>query len=155
MKTKVLTLLVCCAILLFPLKALAQEFAYPFQNPALTEEERLDNALSLMTVDEMIFTIVGQGVPRLGIANPGSTEAIHGIVRGGPTTLPDMYALARGQAGRNGIMEPAYLHSTAFPQAYGIGETWDREMARVELEVGGASRDSTGFGALEEGLISS
>ena len=135
MKTKVLTLLVCCAILHLPLKALAQEFAYPFQNPALTEEERLDNALSLMTVDEMIYTIVGQGVPRLGIANPGSTEAIHGIVRGGPTTLPDMYALARGQAGRNGIMEPAYLHSTAFPQAYGIGETWDREMARVVGEV--------------------
>ena len=135
MKTKVLTLLVCCAILHLPLMALAQEFAYPFQNPALTEEERLDNALSLMTVDEMIYTIVGQGVPRLGIANPGSTEAIHGIVRGGPTTLPDMYALARGQAGRNGIMEPAYLHSTAFPQAYGIGETWDRGMAQVVGEV--------------------
>lgn len=136
MRAKYLTLLSCCfAISFLPIRSLAQEFAYPFQNPALTEEERLDNALSLMTVDEMIYTIVGQGVPRLGIANPGSTEAIHGIVRGGPTTLPDMYALARGQAGRNGIMEPAYLHSTAFPQAYGIGETWDREMARVVGEV--------------------
>ena len=54
----------------------AQE--YPFQNPKLSEEERLDNAVSLMTVDEKIMTIVGQGVQRLGIAGPGATEAIHG-----------------------------------------------------------------------------
>ena len=57
----------------------AQE--YPFQDTKLSEEERLDNAVSLMTVDEKIMTIVGQGVPRLGIAGPGATEAIHGIVR--------------------------------------------------------------------------
>lgn len=137
MKTRIHTLLLFCAVLLLPLKMPAQELAYPFQNPALPEEERLDNALSLMTVDEMILTIVGQGVPRLGIANPGSTEAIHGIVRGGATTLPDMYALARGQVGPNlnPYMDPAYMNSTAFPQAYGIGETWDREMARMVGEV--------------------
>ena len=45
----------------------AQE--YPFQDTKLSEEERLDNAVSLMTVDEKIMTIVGQGVQRLGIAN--------------------------------------------------------------------------------------
>ena len=44
----------------------AQE--YPVQDTKLSEEERLDNAVSLMTVDEKIMNIVGQGVPRLGIA---------------------------------------------------------------------------------------
>ncbi len=36
---------------------------HPFQNPTLPEEERLDNAVSLMTVDEKLATLVGMGVP--------------------------------------------------------------------------------------------
>ena len=104
---------------------------YPFRNPALSEEERLNNAVSLMTVDEKLATLVGQGVPRLGIANPGATEAIHGIVRGGATDLPGLW----GGGERVGRPEQRYQHSTAFPQAYGIGETWDREMARLVGDV--------------------
>ncbi|MBQ2103321.1 MAG: hypothetical protein II479_07135, partial [Bacteroidales bacterium] len=73
----------------------AQE--YPFQDTKLSEEERLDNAVSLMTVDEKIMTIVGQGVQRLGIAGPGATEAIHGIVRGGDSELRNL-----GNAGQFG-----------------------------------------------------
>ncbi|MBR0499991.1 MAG: glycoside hydrolase family 3 C-terminal domain-containing protein [Bacteroidales bacterium] len=104
---------------------------HPFRNPALSDEERLDNALSLMTVDEKLATLVGQGVPRLGITNPGSTEAIHGIVRGGATDLPGLW----GGGERVGRPELKYQNSTAFPQAYGIGETWDREVARTVGEV--------------------
>ena len=126
---------VTCALILIltagvPLRA--QE--YPFQDTKLPEEERLDNAVSLMTVDEKIATLVGQGVPRLGIAGPGSTEAIHGIVRGGDAELPNL-----GNAGQFGNWpgrpQPKYRNSTAFPQAYGVGETWDREMARTVGEV--------------------
>ncbi len=110
----------------------AQE--YPFQDTKLSEEERLDNAVSLMTVDEKILTIVGQGVPRLGISGPGSTEAIHGIVRGGDAELRNL-----GNAGQFGNWpgrpQPKYRNSTAFPQAYGIGETWDREMAHIVGDV--------------------
>ena len=110
----------------------AQE--YPFHNTALSEDERLDNAVSLMTVEEKLATVVGQGVPRLGIANPGATEAIHGIVRGGDAELPNL-----GNAGQfggwRGRPKPKYTNSTAFPQAYGIGETWDREMARTVGDV--------------------
>ena len=130
----------------------AQEYEYPFQNPTLSEDERLDNAVSLMTVDEKIATIVGQGVPRLGIANPGSTEAIHGIVRGGSNELPNLgfagqfQMQAQQQANRrqnNNRQQqmpqmpapPRYRNSTAFPQAYGIGETWDREMAWIVGDV--------------------
>ena len=110
----------------------AQE--HPFQNTNLSDEERLENAISLMTVDEKLATLVGQGVPRLGIANPGATEAIHGIVRGGDAELPNL-----GNAGQfggwPGRPKPKYTHSSAFPQAYGIGETWDRDMARTVGEV--------------------
>lgn len=115
----------CALILILTAGAPLRAQEYPFQDTKLPEEERLDNAVSLMTVDEKIATLVGQGVPRLGIAGPGSTEAIHGIVRGGATDLP---ALRSGSNGNRPV--PKYRNNTAFPQAYGIGETWDREMAR-------------------------
>ena len=105
----------------------AQE--YPFQNPQLPEEERLDNAVSLMTIEEKLGTLVGQGVPRLGIANPGATEAIHGIVRGGDAELPNLGNAGQFGGGWPGRPKPKYTNSTAFPQAYGVGETWDRSMA--------------------------
>ena len=78
----------CALILILTSSAPLRAQEHPFQDTKLSEEERLDNAVSLMTVDEKIATLVGQGVPRLGIAGPGSTEAIHGIVRGGATDLP-------------------------------------------------------------------
>ena len=111
----------------------AQE--YPFQDTKLSEEERLDNAVSLMTVDEKISTIVGMGVPRLGISGPGATEAIHGIVRGGDADLPNLGNAGQFGGGWPGRPQPKYRNSTAFPQAYGIGETWDREMARIVGDV--------------------
>lgn len=108
---------------------------YPFQDTKLSEEERLDNAVSLMTIEEKIGTIVGQGVPRLGIANPGATEAIHGIVRGGDADLPNLGNAGQFGGGWPGRPAPKYTNSTAFPQAYGIGETWDREMAYIVGDV--------------------
>ena len=54
-------LITACAALLCAVQAFAQT-EYPFQDTKLSEEERLDNAVSLMTVDEKIMTIVGQGV---------------------------------------------------------------------------------------------
>ena len=111
----------------------AQE--YPFQDTTLSEDERLDNAVSLMTLEEKLGTIVGQGVPRLGIANPGATEAIHGIVRGGDAELPNLGNAGQFGGGWPGRPKPKYTNSTAFPQAYGVGETWDREMARTVGDV--------------------
>jgi beta-glucosidase len=108
---------------------------YPFQDTKLSEEERLDNAVSLMTIEEKLGTLVGQGVPRLGIANPGATEAIHGIVRGGDADLPNLGNAGQFGGGWPGRPAPKYTNSTAFPQAYGIGETWDREMAYIVGDV--------------------
>ena len=151
MKTRILFFTVLAATLALSAGLRAQSYEYPFQNPNLSEEERLDNAVSLMTVDEKIATIVGQGVPRLGIANPGSTEAIHGIVRGGSNQLPNLgfagqFQMMGQQQNRQGQQNrqqqapqtpppPRMVNSTAFPQAYGIGETWDREMAFIVGDV--------------------
>ena len=115
---------------------LAQTYEYPFQNPDLPDEERIDNLLSLMTLEEKIATFSGLGVPRLGVAHPGSSEAIHGLVRGGSTDLENFVRASQldkaraPQQPRSGL-----VHSTAFPQGYGLGETWDREILKMVGEV--------------------
>ena len=141
---RIATFALCLALAASPLLR-AQE--YPFQDTDLSEDERLDNAVSLMTVDEKILTIVGQGVPRLGIAGPGATEAIHGIVRGGASELPGLGSFGRPpQQGPQ--LPPRMVHSTAFPQAYGIGETWDREMAHIVGDV--MSREARYYSGINE-----
>ena len=57
------------AILAFSASGLAQ-YQHPFQDPALDTEKRIDNVLSLMTLDEKIASLGTSGVvvPRLGIA---------------------------------------------------------------------------------------
>ena len=126
---------VCTFILGMALAAMLQAQEYPFRDTSLPEEQRLDNAVSLMTAEEKIGTLVGMGVPRLGIGNPGATEAIHGIVRGGDADLPSLGNAGQFGGGWPGWTPPKYTNSTAFPQAYGIGETWDRKMAFLVGDV--------------------
>lgn len=92
----------------------AQDFQYPFQNRELSDDERIDNVLSLMTLQEKTQLFGSAGIPRLGIANPGSAEAIHGAVMSGNPS----YSQNRD------------AYSTAFPQGYGLGETWDKDILR-------------------------
>ncbi|MDR2809854.1 MAG: glycoside hydrolase family 3 C-terminal domain-containing protein, partial [Tannerellaceae bacterium] len=67
------------------------------------------------TVEEKINALSTQfGVPRLGIRNCGHAEGLHGLAYGGPSNW--------------GSRNPA--PSTIFPQAYGLGETWDVELIR-------------------------
>jgi beta-glucosidase len=101
--------------------ATAQQSAQPFRNPALPLEKRIDNLLSLMTLDEKIDCLgTKTGVPRLGVPNFGSSEGIHGVVqRGG------------GKADRSVIT------TTQFPQPPGMGESWDPELVRQAGRVEG------------------
>jgi beta-glucosidase len=95
---------------------------YPFQNPDLPIEQRIDNILSLMTIDEKIECLdTTPSVPRLGIKGSGHVEGIHGLTQGGP-----------GKWGR-----PQTIPSTTFPQGIGLGETWDQEILRQAGEVEG------------------
>jgi len=95
----------------------AQTNPYPFQNPALPLEDRVNNAVSLMTLEEKIaFFSSEPGVPRLGIRPMGHVEGLHGVARGGPSSR------------RNPIF------TTTFPQSIGLGETWD---AAILKQAGG------------------
>src|ERR1017187_86930 len=95
---------------------------FPFQNPAMALEERVDNIVSLMTLDEKIaFFSSRPGVPRLGIRAMGQVEGLHGLARGGPSNW--------------GRRNP--VPTTIFPQAYGLGETWDPEIIRQVAAVEG------------------
>jgi beta-glucosidase len=95
-----------------------QPGAYPFQDPKLPIEQRGDNIVSLLTLDEKI-RMLGQiqpAIPRLGIkAFTNWTEGLHGLgwVRGGSVT------------------------ATTFPQSVGLGETWDPEILRQAGAVEG------------------
>lgn len=83
-----------------------------FNNPAINEEQRLDDLIARMTLDEKVDALGNNTqVPRLGIQASGSVEGLHGIVLGGPT-----------------YGDRANTPTTDFPQAYGLGETWDTNL---------------------------
>src|SRR5258708_26084678 len=89
----------------------AQQYQYPFQNPNLPIEARVNNILSLMTVDEKISALsTDPSVPRLGIAGSSHIEGLHGVALGGPG----------GWGGRG--LQP--LSTPQFPQSGRLGETW-------------------------------
>ncbi len=95
---------------------------YPFQNPDLPIEQRIDNILSLMTIDEKIECLdTNPSVPRLGIKGSGHVEGIHGLTQGGP-----------GKWGR-----PMTIPATTFQQGIGLGETWDAELLKQAGQVEG------------------
>jgi beta-glucosidase len=101
-------------LILFSIQAKAQT-QYPFQNPALSTEERITNLLSLMTLDEKISALsTNPSVPRLGVVGTNHVEGLHGLAQGGPGNW----------GGRN--RDP--LPTTTFPQEYGLGETWDTDL---------------------------
>lgn len=83
-----------------------------FNDPAINEEQRLDDLIARMTLDEKVDALGNNTqVPRLGIQASGSVEGLHGIVLGGPT-----------------YSDRANTPTTGFPQAYGLGETWDTDL---------------------------
>jgi beta-glucosidase len=83
----------------------------PFRNPKLPLETRVNNLVSLLTLDEKIGMLgqVAPAIPRLNIkAFTNWTEGLHGI------------GWARG----------GNLTATQFPQSVGLGETWDTDLLR-------------------------
>src|SRR5271163_1687224 len=109
-----------CFVLSGFVPALAQQPKYPFNDPSMSMEKRIDNLLSLMTTEEKIACLgTRTGVPRLGVKNFGSSEGIHGVVQREP------------RPGR----EP--ITTTQFPQPPGMGESWDPEMVRKAAGVEG------------------
>lgn len=87
----------------------------PFQDPALPVEQRIDDLIARLTLTEKIDAMAMQAaVPRLGVKGSRHIEGYHGVAQGGPSNW--------------GRRNPA--PTTQFPQAYGLGETWDPELVR-------------------------
>jgi beta-glucosidase len=95
-------------------------YQYPFQDPDLDMEKRIDNIISLLTPEEKISCLsTNPSVPRLGIKGSGHIEGLHGVALGGP--------------GGWGRRKP--VTTTTFPQSYGLGETWDTALIRKVAEA--------------------
>ncbi len=82
-----------------------QHYAFPFQNPNLPVEQRADDIVSRMTLEEKISQMVFNAaeIKRLGIPQYNWwSECLHGVAR-------------------NGL-------ATVFPQAIGLAATWDKNL---------------------------
>ena len=109
-------------IFLMVVLPLSAQNQYPFQNPTLSVEQRIDNIISLMTLDEKIICLsTNPSVPRLGIKGTAHVEGLHGLAIGGPSNW-----------GRRNPMP-----TTIFPQAYGMAETWDTSMMHLIGQIEG------------------
>src|SRR5689334_2096948 len=84
----------------------------PFRDPALSTRKRIDDLLGRLTLDERIAMLhqYSPAVPRLGVAafRTGS-EALHGVAWLGVATV--------------------------FPQAVGLGATWDEDLVHRVAEA--------------------
>ncbi len=82
----------------------------PFRNPDLPADQRLADLVARLTPDEKIAALgTNPAVPRVGIAGARHVEGLHGLAYGGPSNW--------------GSRNP--MPTTIFPQAVGLGQTWD------------------------------
>ena len=93
----------------------AARFEFPFQDPDRPAEERITDLIGRMTLEEKVDCLAFRAaVPRLGVKGSPHIEGYHGVAQGGPSNW--------------GRRNPTA--TTQFPQAYGLGSTWDPELVR-------------------------
>jgi beta-glucosidase len=95
-----------------------QNYEFPFLNPGITLSARVDDLVGRMTIDEKIGQMMNSApaIERLGIpAYDWWNECLHGVARAGLATV--------------------------FPQAIGLGATWDEELIfRVSTAISDEAR---------------
>ena len=99
-----LSILILVSSLLFTCKS-KDNYKFPFLNPDLSVEERVNDLVGRMTLDEKISQMINQApaIERLGVPEYNWwSEGLHGIARAGLATV--------------------------FPQAIGLAASWDEEM---------------------------
>ncbi len=105
-------------IIIFTIVGCTYIFAqtYPFHNTNLSDDERLDNLISLMTLEEKIDHLSPflRGVPRLDLKGTRIVEGLHGLALSGPANWA---VKGKGEA-----------PTTTFPQAIGLAQMWDPEL---------------------------
>ena len=73
------------------------KYKYPFQDPSLSREERVENLISLLTPEEKVGLMMNKSisVDRLGIPSYNWwSEACHGVRQGGYTVYPQPIGMA-------------------------------------------------------------
>ncbi len=118
--TKVIKAIILSSFMIISVQLKAQ--SYPFQNTNLSDDDRIDNLLSLMTLEEKVNCLgTNPTVERLGVYGTGHVEGLHGLAMGTPGNW----------GGKNPVP------TTTFPQAYGMGHTWDKNMLYQMGEIEG------------------
>lgn len=103
MKTRLIVFLAFTFLQIFNLVDAQQStFTFPYQNPSLGEEQRVNDLVSRLTLkekaDQLLYT--APAIPRLGIPSYNWwNEALHGVARAG--------------------------YATVFPQSITIANSWD------------------------------
>ncbi|BDX39218.1 glycosyl hydrolase [Tenuifilaceae bacterium CYCD] len=110
---KIIAFLTCCTLLS---KVNAQSYQFPFQNPDLSLEERLDDIISRLTLDEKVLLMQhnAPAIDRLAIpAYNWWNEALHGVARTKEyvTVFPQAIALA-ATFNPDGLQKTADIIST-------------------------------------------
>ena len=97
MKKIFFSLSVVCMILLSACKE-KLTYEYPFQNPDLSTDERIDDLIGRLTIEEKVGQMMNQtpAIERLGIPEyDWWNEALHGVARAGKATVfPQSIAMA-------------------------------------------------------------
>ncbi len=108
-----------CAALLLAAATLHAANVLPYQDPDAPMETRITDLLARMTIEEKIDCLgTRPDVTRLGVKGSPHVEGYHGVAQGGPSNW--------------GQRNPT--PTTQFPQAYGLGATWDPELVRQVAE---------------------
>jgi beta-glucosidase len=95
-------------------------------------EKRVDNIVSLLTLEEKIDLLTGFQLLRLNITAPGSAEGIHQVV------------IRSRQPGQ------ASAITTSFSQVFGLGSTWDPDLIKKAGNV--MAYEGILFGSVPHGL---
>ena len=134
MRRRFLTVLAAALLVIPSVPAAAYaDPSYPFRDPRLPTQARIDDLLGRLTLDEKISWLhqYQPAVPRLGIELfKTGTEALHGVAWS--TDIDNRGAVVTADG-------------TSFPQAVGLASTWDPALIR---QVGDAVGDEArGFHA--------
>jgi len=99
-------------LLYFPINLLGQTYSFPFKNPNLDVEVRVDDLLSRLSLSEKVAQMqdVAPAIERLGIPEYNWwNECLHGVARAGA--------------------------ATSFPQAIGMAATWNPQLIKKVADI--------------------
>ena len=115
MKIRKISIYLVAGIVFLSIFSCQSKYKFPFQNPALSVEKRVDDLVSRMTLEEKVGQVVSDAdsVSRLGIPKYNWwNECLHGVARAG--------------------------NATVFPQSIGMAATWDTALVH---KIGNAISD--------------